>query len=204
LAEIAAAQGICQFEIGSRQYGAIRNFRKYQRPKKPNAIHPITDEIRTYVALTGVSSEPEEVEQVEVDPVTPVSGEKSPQMEDGGGKREEEGTRKALSAGADGPVFQDFWKAYPTDKNMSKKMAETRWNRLPHEKRVAALAAIPGFRGYCSANAWYRPIHAERFLSQERFEGYAADPTMTPEAIAAAKDRADRLLKRGKYAESYA
>lgn len=86
LAEIVAAQAIKQFEIGGRIYGAIRNFRKYQRPKKPNAVHPVTDEIRTYVALTTASSELAEDEERQVIPEALGSGEIAPQMEDGGGR----------------------------------------------------------------------------------------------------------------------
>lgn len=70
--------------------------------------------------------------------------------------------------------FEQFWKDYPTDKNMPKKPAFKQWQRLSPDKRAAATAAIPGFRAYCRANDWYRPIYAERFLSQEKFEGYAA------------------------------
>lgn len=69
--------------------------------------------------------------------------------------------------------FEQFWKAYPTDKNMPKKPAFKQWQRLSPDKRAAAIAAIPGFRAYCRANDWYRPIYADRFLSQEKFEGYA-------------------------------
>lgn len=110
LAEIAATQAIKQFEIGGRQYGAIRNFRKYQRPKKPNAIHPITDEIRTYVALTAVSSELSEVEEAKVLPEARPSTEIAPQMEDGGGRREEISTveAKASTGGSPAGVVVDF------------------------------------------------------------------------------------------------
>lgn len=111
---------------------------------------------------------------------------------------------KELSASADLSAFQEFWEAYPKDKNMSKKAAEAQWKRLAPEKRSFALAAVPGFRSYCSANSWYRPVHAERFLSQERFEGYAAEPPPDPIAAAAAIDKADRYFKRGKYAEHHA
>lgn len=105
-----------------------------------------------------------------------------------------------MSAGAD---FDAFWKDYPKDKNMSKKQARVVWMRLPEEKRSAAVSAIPGFLAYCRANSWYRPVHAERFLSQERFEGYDAEPELDEATIDANKDRADKLMRRGKYADKY-
>jgi hypothetical protein len=88
------------------------------------------------------------------------------------------GPRNMPSAVADmpSPTFDEFWTAYPTDRNMSRKSAETQWKRLTCDKRTAAVAAVPGFKAYCAANGgWYRPVHAERFLSQERFEGYASE-----------------------------
>jgi hypothetical protein len=96
-------------------------------------------------------------------------------------------------------AFEDFWKLYPTDKNMSKKTAKTQWAKLSPEKQFAAIGAVPGFRQYCEQNKWYRPLYADRFLAQERFEGYAAEPQLSPEVIADQKDRADKLMRRGKY-----
>jgi hypothetical protein len=95
-----------------------------------------------------------------------------------------------LSADADLTAvwFDRFWKSYPIDRNMSRKAAETQWKRLSPDKRAAAIAAVPGFKAYCAANAsWYRPVHAERFLSQERFEGYAAAPVVGQPDEAAAR-----------------
>lgn len=75
LSELEGANAIASYEINGRKYGAIRNFRKFQRPKTPNDIHPIPDDFRKYVGLTQSISEP-----------FPQKGEKSPQMEDGGGR----------------------------------------------------------------------------------------------------------------------
>lgn len=70
--------------------------------------------------------------------------------------------------------FEAFWKAYPTDKLMSKKLAFTQWQRLSDEDRQLAVKAVPAFRDHCRMNPDYRPVHAERFLSQRRFDGFAA------------------------------
>jgi uncharacterized protein YdaU (DUF1376 family) len=70
--------------------------------------------------------------------------------------------------------FDDFWSAYPTDRIMSKKNTKTQWIRLSDEDRSAALSAVPAFKNYCKKNPTYRPVHAERFLSQRRFEGFQA------------------------------
>ncbi|WP_192258629.1 hypothetical protein [Mesorhizobium caraganae] len=85
LAELVEAGAIMQYEINGRKYGAIRKFRKHQRPKTPNDIHPITPEVRNYVWLEPPVSE---MNGDEADPFPP-KGEKSPQMEEGGGRRGE-------------------------------------------------------------------------------------------------------------------
>ncbi|KAF0097837.1 MAG: hypothetical protein FD144_4786 [Rhodospirillaceae bacterium] len=49
LAELEDGNAIRRFEVDGIVYGAVRNFRKYQRPKSPNAIHPLPKEIEKYV-----------------------------------------------------------------------------------------------------------------------------------------------------------
>lgn len=73
-------------------------------------------------------------------------------------------------------AFEAFWSDYPTDKLMSKKAAYEKWSRLSPEDREAARAAIPAFRQHCTQNPTYRPVHAERFISQRRFDGFNAAP----------------------------
>lgn len=87
LDELKAIGSVVRYEVNGKSYGAVRNFCKFQRPKKPNAVHPVTAEIR---AFCGKGSEPKDGEEPEVPNELPTSGEIPPQMEDGGGKREEE------------------------------------------------------------------------------------------------------------------
>lgn len=108
LAEFPAANLVRKFTHGGREYGAVRNFCRYQRPKKPKCIHPITSELRTYVALTGVSTEPDEVES----PPVPPNAEIVPQMKDEGGRMEKKDIRAVASATRP-DRFEDFWKVYP-------------------------------------------------------------------------------------------
>lgn len=85
--------------------------------------------------------------------------------------------RVRTDAGAD---FDDFWKAYPTDPLMSKKRAAGEWVKLDAEDRGKARRACDPFRDYCASHPDYRPVHAERFLSQRRFDGF--QPTTSPTA----------------------
>lgn len=82
LSELESIDAVRCYEMDGRKYGAIRNFRKYQRPKTPNDIHPITAEIRNYVLLPEAISEKKQADLISFPP----KGEKPPQMEDGGGR----------------------------------------------------------------------------------------------------------------------
>lgn len=110
------------------------------------------------------------------------------------------GPSKSSAFSAD---FEKFWQSYPVRKNMSKKLALQEWAQLTAEKRLEAVAAVPGFLRYCGENKWYIPVYADGFLRQERFEGYTAENNKmpTPAEIEVSKDRADQLFRRGKYAD---
>lgn len=82
LDELVKAGKVLQFSTEGRSYGAISNFRKHQRPKFPNDVHPITDSIRIFVGLAPPIPEVtrDNVEQF------PRIVEKSLLMEDGVGE----------------------------------------------------------------------------------------------------------------------
>ena len=86
LNEIEAAGFVRKYDVCGKFYGAVRNFGKFQRPKKPNDIHPATAEI---LAFAGHGGEPVGEAPASVPNQLPTGGEKSPQMEDEGGKGEE-------------------------------------------------------------------------------------------------------------------
>lgn len=80
LSEMEAHDQVKSFEHDGRKYGAVRNFCKYQRPKKPNHIHFLPEELRTYVALNHAGSEP-------VPHQDGTSTENPPQRKEEGGSR---------------------------------------------------------------------------------------------------------------------
>ncbi|HWL67115.1 MAG TPA: hypothetical protein VNS22_01895 [Geminicoccus sp.] len=112
---------IRRFRVGEREFGAVRNFCKFQRPKKPKYLYPLPHDLHLYVGSGGTgselsgnddltSSEPESDERgASSEPVPPsdpqssepvgnrfgTGGEKSPQI--GGGRREKEEEKKISS-----------------------------------------------------------------------------------------------------------
>lgn len=68
--------------------------------------------------------------------------------------------------------FQEFWEGYPTDPLMSKLDASKAFERLGGDDKAAALKALPAFVAYCRAHPDYRPVHANRYLTSRRFDGF--------------------------------
>lgn len=109
------------------------------------------------------------------------NGEIAPQMEDGGWNRKEDRNLSVPCPEADKPLrtraayseeFEAWWKVYPTDPLMSKKDAYTQWKRLPLPDREMAVKSLTAFKAYCASKPDYRPVHANRYLSQRRFDGF--------------------------------
>ncbi len=93
LAELVSIDAVAGYEVEGRKYGAIRNFRRFQRPKSPNDIHPMPADFRNYVGLPAAVSEP-----------LPPKGEKPPQMEEGGEDGGGRGRKKPVQVKEDLPV----------------------------------------------------------------------------------------------------
>ncbi len=80
LEELASVGKIRAYDLEGKRYGAISNFRKFQKPKTPNDIHPATPEILAFAAnpvAVGEAIPPKEES-------FPQKGEIAPLMEEGG------------------------------------------------------------------------------------------------------------------------
>jgi len=74
LAELAQGRCIRGFEHDGRQFGAIRNFCKYQRPKRPSNRFVVPPELRTWVGLADAGTEQSGVERGRAPPKSESSG----------------------------------------------------------------------------------------------------------------------------------
>lgn len=90
LEELASQSMVLRFDVAGRAYGAVRNFSKWQRPKKPNAVHPAPEHALAF-AKAGLAPVPHQFG---------TAGENRPQMEDEGGRRSSD----AGASGADAPA----------------------------------------------------------------------------------------------------
>lgn len=87
LTELSGVGAVRRYEVDGRSFGAIRNFRRFQKPKTPNDIHPATAEILTFVGLPSeIKTDDEGAFPPKGETVLP-KGEIPPQREEGGGNR---------------------------------------------------------------------------------------------------------------------
>lgn len=93
LHELETVGAIKRYELEGRTYGAIRNFRRFQKPKTPNDIYPATAEILRFVGLVSETNDNEEPPFPPKGETFPPKGEIAPQMEDGGGSRRGKGEK---------------------------------------------------------------------------------------------------------------
>lgn len=137
LAELLNGRIIAKHTVDGRDYGLIRNFCKWQRPKKPTYRHPFKPEWAKYVGFKPKNS-PTGTQQVLHQFST--EGEIGAQMEEGEEEGEKEEGENRLSSGASAApegmsadpgtenspemmraiaraiapkFFEEFWKEYP-------------------------------------------------------------------------------------------
>lgn len=141
LDELVKAGNVIRFEVSGKSYGAIRNFRKFQRPKTPNDVYPMPDDVAEYVAF------PRKGEMTPADaPSFPQKEEIAPQMEDGGWKMEEEEQLPPPVLEPEAPrgardLFVELVEAYPDHPQSSESAARLAFSKLKPEDQTKAVAA---------------------------------------------------------------
>lgn len=115
LDELISAGCVRRGEIGGAEYGAVRNFTRFQRPKSPNAVHPINDNFRKFVGLSPSIGEVLPQSSGNDGEGLPdnsgTDGEKVPQMEEGG--VDGGGNPPPIVPPLTEAEFDAWWAAYP-------------------------------------------------------------------------------------------
>jgi hypothetical protein len=157
LAELLDAGVIARIESGQKQPGVIKNFQKYQRPKKPNSSGLMLDEWLDYVGAKAVPDASDEESSEPVPNQFPTGGGKSPQMEDGGWKREDEQNTPPTPKGAGaGDLFEEVEKVFPRSPHYKPERAEKAFGRLSAADQHTLLSKAKSFDG------WWRAEQVKR------------------------------------------
>lgn len=100
--------------------------------------------------------------------------------------------------------FEHFWKGYPRTPTMSKKETRAAWDKLTKADRDAVLIAGPKYARWLAGERAKRAdtpaVHAVRFITQRRFEGFNDPPD--PETTSA--PLGEPLFKHGDFAPASA
>ncbi len=130
LEEMVAHNQIKKFSACGRHYGVIRNFRRFQRPKKPNSIHPFPNEFRTYVGLGDENTEPEDDDDGG-------GSENSPQRKEEGDKMKEEGDSSPSESQGLGARVLPLPGNLDNDKKNAELLFLAAWNVMAQETGLA-------------------------------------------------------------------
>lgn len=170
LSELEAVNCVRSYEFDGRKYGVIRNFGRFQRPRKPKNSHPMPAEFRTFAALDTPSAE---LDDDEADPIPQKSG-KSPQREEEGGRRKEEGGVKEDFAipptqSADISAAVDAWNRLAADSGLPRAQHVTDKRKRAILLRLDDVGGLHGWDTLCGK------IRASPFLRGRNQQGWRCD-----------------------------
>ncbi len=175
LEELVKADCICSVPNSAKPAGAIRNFCKFQRPRKPNSSQLLPDEFRTYVGLSDASSVP-------VRNQFGTGTEKSPQREEGGGKREEINPQPPSQGGK----FDIFFSSFPESPHNVRSKAQQEFSKLSGADQSSAVTGAKKYRASVqsvksSGQSPPKIKRADRWIADRQWEAFAtpAPPTTT-------------------------
>lgn len=179
LAELVSVGMIARIDSQEKRPGAIRNFQKFQRPKKPNSSGMLPDEWRDFVGVSTTSSEP-------VRNQSPTGSEKSPQMEEGGGNRRGKESSEPDGSGAGAPTEDLEVRLFRRGKEVLGKNAGGVISKLKSHCRGnldEALANIETAAGKQSPMEWVQGILRKPDPDEEIYRNVDSAPP-TPEEAA--------------------
>jgi len=191
LAELASQDVIRPFQAdGGRPYGAIRNFRKYQRPKSPRVAYPLPTELHSYVGATPPMSELTDADG----PLFPQNGERAVQMEgsEGGEDGKERGRALRLPPRSASPQdLLDAWneltsEPIPRGSKLTptrQKLASARLRELPLDTWRGIIARIESSafcrgqsdRGWTATFDWLLQPDTATKVSEGKYDNPSGD-----------------------------
>lgn len=168
---------IMKFDANGKAYGAIRNFKTWQRPKQPKVKYPKTPTATTYVGVSG-GGVPHDL---------PTDGEKSPQREEEGGRKKEEQESPPSPPGGGAAFSKELAQTYPASNHSNFAKAERMALKLPPELWSLVLSKARTERAKCEADRQKRgrdaKAHAEFVKGLDTWLREEAWKSQAPELV---------------------
>jgi hypothetical protein len=176
--ELDSAGLIIVYSAEGRDYIQVTGWshQKIDKPHKPKCPAPYAEE-------SAVPAEPS--------PNVPRSVDEPSSLDRIG--EEEKGKKETRAEPAYPADFEKFWVEYPRTPVMAKKQAFVDWKKLSEADRIAATAAVAPYKAWLAKQKDHAIVHACRFLSQRRFDGFAAAGPTTATGFVLTSKTADQL-----------
>lgn len=184
LAELTAAGLIMEYAIDGRRYGAVRNFGRFQRPRRPHNAYPITEEIRQYVQLSDDSPDDDGKERP---PIKPVPANVGKPDSYGVGVGVGEGSKRLPASRAPSYAFQgEVIKLKASDFDKWRKS----FNAIPDlQAELTSLDAWLGTQALPERKKWFHIVAGslakkhQRILTERSAPKASGPPSFVPGAI---------------------
>lgn len=138
LIELVNANLIARIESHPKKPGVIRNFQRYQRPKKPNSSGMLSEDWLDYVGAKAPAETSDDDSSELVRNQFGTSSEKSPQMEDGGGKGTSSLRSEVEKKERERKDFDSWFSSWPSQASDDEDDAFRAWCELSAEDRSDA------------------------------------------------------------------
>ena len=176
---------VVKYACDGREFGAIPSWHRHQvinnreTPSaipQPTEIIEVSDASSTREGRVGHAGKAEgkgrEGKGKEIEPIGSLSETGS----------DDAGSRSKLSYP---DAFEAFWKSYPVTPNMSKKEAYDAWKKLDAPSQEKCGQGVSGYIAFLKNKPDLETIHACRFISKRRFDGYtdAANTGIPPVTV---------------------
>lgn len=173
LAMLVEVNMIREFEANGKRYGAIRNFRQYQRPERPKTQHPLPDNLRKYVSLETSITDSPPAEQPSIGAATPnlsADGEERREEKGNGTLREHAGKPRARAQeDCEISVAVDDWNS------LARELSLARVQKLTEDRKRKLRARLRDCGGVVGWRAALDRIRGSPFCQGEGPRGWAAD-----------------------------
>jgi len=183
LSELISAELITMYAVDGRKYGAVRNFCRFQKPRRPHKTHPMTDEIRQYVRWSDEDTDDDGKEAASTGSIPAIVGKAS---SNGEGVGEGEGSK---SSPASRPTY-----AFKGEVIKLKRADFEKWqgtfNAIPDlQAELTSLDAWISRQGLVERKKWFHIIAGslakkhQKILTDRAAPKASGPPTFVPGAI---------------------
>lgn len=180
LLELVHANLIARMESHPKKPGAIRNFQRYQRPKKPNKSHMMSEEWLDYVGAKGTDA-PSDDDGSEAVPYQFRTGtEKPAQMEDGGGRGTSSLRSEVEKKEREREDFDSWFPSWPSQASDDEDDAFKAWCELSADDRSDATRLSSAYVEQAKGGGRTTICCAAKYLRKRMWKRVRSKPPEPP------------------------